>query len=118
MSMVDPLRIPDYLDHILEAIARIHRYVGDMKQEDFHADEKTRDAVVRNFEIEEASRNIERHHPDFTVRHAEVPWGSAYEMRNALAHGYSKVDLDIVWRTIKDDLPGLERQIRKLRASL
>ncbi|MEQ8694736.1 MAG: DUF86 domain-containing protein [Gammaproteobacteria bacterium] len=32
-------------------------------------------------------------------------------MRNAVAHGYFKVDLDLVWRTIERDLPGLARQV-------
>jgi uncharacterized protein with HEPN domain len=43
-----------------------------------------------------------------------VPWGFAYEMRNALAHGYFKVDLEIVWKTIHNDLPDLAHQIETL----
>jgi len=119
MSKTDIQRVSDYLDHIQQAIARIHRYIGDMKASDFLSDEKTQDAVVRNLEIiGEAARNIKRYHPGFSASHPDLPWESAYEMRNALSHGYSKVDLDIVWRTIQADLPGLERRIRDLRAGL
>lgn len=35
-------------------------------------------------------------------------------MRNALAHGYFKVDLSIVWKTIENDLPSLRRQVQAL----
>jgi uncharacterized protein with HEPN domain len=71
--------------------------------------------VVRNFEIiGEASRNIERHHPEFAAAHPELPLAIAYEMRNALAHGYFKVDLGIVWRTIQRDLPHLLELVRTL----
>ena len=42
----------------------------------------------------------------------------AYEMRNALAHGYFTVDLGIVWKTIDDDLPNLQRQVQRLAAEL
>jgi len=38
--------------------------------------------------IGEASRNIERSHPDFAAAHPELPLAFAYEMRNAFAHGY------------------------------
>lgn len=38
----------------------------------------------------------------------------AYEMRNALAHGYFKVDLEIVWKTIQSGLPELQEQIESL----
>lgn len=79
----------------------------------FLEDFKTQDAVIRNFEIiGEACRNIELHHAGFAENHPEVPWGFAYEMRNALAHGYFKVDLEIVWKTIQNDLPGLAEQVR------
>jgi uncharacterized protein with HEPN domain len=39
-------------------------------------------------------------------------------MRNALVHGYFKVDQEIVWATIQNDLPLLERHVRALRATL
>lgn len=54
--------------------------------------------MIRNLEvIGEASRNIERHFPEFAATHPELPLASAYEMRNALAHGYFTIDLSIVW---------------------
>ena len=115
MSKSDALRLPEYLRHIIEAIERIHRYVEDMSEVAFLADQKTQDAVIRNFEIiGEASRNIERHHPKFAGDHEYLPLGFAYEMRNALAHGYFKVDLEIVWKTILTNLPQLHAQIKQL----
>ncbi len=111
----DAPRFIDYLAHILEAITRIDEYVEDMDEAEFLQDHRTQDAVIRNFEIiGEASRNIERRYPHFAAEHPEVPWVIAYEMRNALAHGYFKVDLSIVWRTIEVDLPPLSAQIGEL----
>jgi uncharacterized protein with HEPN domain len=43
-----------------------------------------------------------------------VPLNFAYEMRNALAHGYFKIDFEVVWTTIHADLPGLRTQIAAL----
>lgn len=115
MSKVEILRAQDYLGHIVEAIDRIHRYVEDLTEAGFLADEKTQDAVVRNFEVlGEASRNIEKHHPTFAQAHAEVPWDLIYTMRNRVAHGYFKVDYELVWKTIYTDLPELRRQVAAL----
>lgn len=115
----DIQRLPDYLGHILQAIERIQRYTEDTTDWAFLQNEMVQDAVIRNLEIiGEACRNIERHYPDFAAAHPEVPLAFAYEMRNALAHGYFKVDLEIVWKTIQNDLPGLERQVQKLVATL
>ncbi len=115
MSKSDVLRIPDYLEHILEAIERIDRYLEDTDEVAFLNDQKTQDAVVRNFEIiGEAAHNIESYHGKFAAAHPEVPWTVVYAMRNRVAHGYFKVDLGMIWKTIHTDLPELHSQIKRL----
>jgi len=109
----DPQRLADYLAHILEAIQRIEEYVSDMDEVAFLGNKLVQDAVVRNFEIiGEASNNIEKHFPEFVAIHPELPLASAYQMRNAITHGYFKVDFEIIWKTIHSELPGLYAQIR------
>ena len=106
-------RLSDYLEHILQAIARIERYAGPIDEETFKRDEMVQDAVIRNLEvIGEASGNIMTRAPKFAAAHPELPLASAYQMRNAVAHGYYKVDLEIVWRTIAADLPGLRAAVQ------
>jgi uncharacterized protein with HEPN domain len=115
MSKADALRLPEYLRHILGAIERIDHYTSEMDENAFMNDTKTQDAVIRNFEIiGEASRNIERYHKPFADEHDYLPLSFAYEMRNALSHGYFKVDLEIVWKTIHSSLPTLRAQIKQL----
>ena len=115
MSDPEP-RLPEYLDHILEAIRRIGRYTEDMAEPAFLTDELVQDGVIRNLEIVgEAARNVERRHPEFAGQHPEVPWALVYAMRNRMAHGYFKVDLEIVWRTIENDLPEIEKSLKRLR---
>ncbi len=104
-----PQRLADYLTHILQAIERIQRYTDDMDEAGFLQNEMAQDAVIG-----EACRNIERNHPDFVAAHRDLPFSFAYEMRNALAHGYFKVDLGIVWKTIESDLPHLQQQLQLL----
>lgn len=108
-------RLADYLNHILEAIERIDRYTADLDEASFLQDDMVQDAVIRNLEIiGEASHNIDSRHPEFSAAHPELPLTFAYQMRNAVAHGYFKVDLEIVWNTVRNDLPGLRKQIRGL----
>lgn len=77
------------------------------------------DAVIRNIEIiGEASNNIQRVAPEFAARHDDIPWQVMYTMRNRVAHGYDKVDLEIVWKTIHSDLPGLYQQVNGVVQSL
>ena len=82
----------------------------------FLENEMLQDAVIRNFEvIGEASKNIDRRFPDFLKDNPSLPLIDAYEMRNALAHGYFKVDLEILWKTINKHLPDLQEQLQSLR---
>ncbi len=119
MSKADILRIPDYLEHILEAVERIVDYVEDMDEISFLNDRKTQDAVVRNFEIiGEASHNIERYHASFADAHPEVPWTVVYAMRNKVIHDYFSIDLEVIWKTIHTDLPELYDQIKQLSQHL
>jgi uncharacterized protein with HEPN domain len=115
----DPQRLPDYLNHILEAIERIEEYVSELDEMAFLGNKLVQDAVIRNFEvIGEASNNIEKRFPEFVAAHPELPLTSAYQMRNAVAHGYFQVDFEILWKTIQRDLPGLHTKVEEIRVKL
>jgi uncharacterized protein with HEPN domain len=48
------------------------------------------------------------------VASPEVPWASIVGMRNRLIHGYFDVDSDVVWKTVKEEIPGLLRSLKLL----
>lgn len=68
------------VEDIWESIEKIERYIEGMTQDNFQSDEKTTDAVVRNFEIigEAAGRLPE----DFTSRYSEIEWVKIIGLRN------------------------------------
>jgi uncharacterized protein with HEPN domain len=115
----NPQRLSDYLNHILEAIERIEEYVSELDEMAFLGNKLVQDAVIRNFEvIGEASNNIEKRFPEFVAAHPELPLASAYQMRNAVAHGYFQVDFEILWKTIQRDLPSLHTKVEEIRVKL
>ncbi len=117
--MTKALRVLEYLDHILNAIQRINRYTNKLDETSFLKSELVQDAVIRNIEIiGEASNNILRNAPEFAAQHSDIRWLVLYTMRDRVAHGYDKVDLQIVWKTIKDDLPDLHEQVSRAKVNL
>jgi len=44
---------------------------------------------------------------------ADVPWRQIRDLGNLLRHAYDKVDLEIIWHTITDDLPPLKSAVLK-----
>ena len=101
---------------IWESIEKIKRYTEGMTQENFQNDEKTTDAVVRNFEIigEAAGRLPE----DFTDRHSEIEWVKIIGLRNRIVHEYFGVDLPIIWQILQKDLPAFKASLKNIRYDL
>lgn len=101
-----------YLQDILDSIGKIEKYARGLSYVEFSKDEKTIDAVVRNFEvIGEAARHVPK---EIVNKYPDIPWGKMSGMRNKVLHEYFGVDLEILWQTIQEDLPGLKEQIKSL----
>ncbi len=102
----------DYLKDILDAIASIEEFTYGMDFEDFSKDRKTQFAVIRALEIiGEAAKAIPE---DFKKEHPEVPWKGMAKMRDKLIHAYFGVDLRVVWKTLKEDVPFLKEVLSGL----
>lgn len=105
-----------YLNDIVESIKRIEEYILDMDFSKFNKDIKTQDAVFRNIEIiGEASGRLTK---DFLDKYPNVEIHKAKGMRNRLIHDYDKVDIEIVWDTVENDIPKLKKQVLKIAKDL
>ncbi|MFZ4658512.1 MAG: DUF86 domain-containing protein [Caldilineaceae bacterium] len=103
-----------YLQHIYDATTRIAHYLGDTERDEFYADLILQDAIVRQLQIiGEATRILPK---AFKQKHPEIPWEQIIGMRNRIIHEYFRVDLEIVWEVIQNDLPDIARQITTILA--
>ena len=94
-------RLPDYLDHMLEATRLACAYVEQLSKEDFLADKRTQQAVILNLiVVGEAATKLLSNYEDFLNRYPDIPWRNMKGMRNRIAHGYFDIDLDVVWETV------------------
>jgi uncharacterized protein with HEPN domain len=93
------------LDDMLQSALKIKLYTKDMTYTSFVSDDKTIDAVVRNFEIiGEAANRID---PDFRGSHTEIEWTRIRGFRNRIIHDYFGIDYEIVWSIIETYLDEL-----------
>jgi uncharacterized protein with HEPN domain len=87
-----------------------------MSFEDFKRDKKTIYVVVRGIEVMgEAAKKIPKTLKD---KYREIPWKKMAGMRDKLIHEYFGVDVEILWKTIKDDLPSIKPLVQELLKSM
>jgi uncharacterized protein with HEPN domain len=100
-----------YIEHILDCIRKIKEFSEGLSFKEFSKNELVQDAIIRNIEvIGEVSKKIST---DTKQVNLDIPWKEIAGMRDKLIHDYLGVDNEVVWKTIQEDVPMLERQIKK-----
>lgn len=101
-----------FIEHILLCIDKIQEYTKNLTAQDFNNSELIQDAVIRNIEIiGEATKKISK---DLKSQYLEIPWKEMSGMRDKLIHDYFGVDVDVVWKTVNEDIPFLKSLIEKI----
>ncbi len=94
--------IKNLLEDIYDAAMKIINYTKNMSFDEFMEDDKTVDAIVRNFEIiVEASNRIP---DDFKTEHPEIEWRRIIGFRNRIIHEYFGIDLENLWKIKNENI--------------
>ncbi len=106
----------DYIEDIIDSIYKLKTFIKGINEEEFIKDHKTNYAVVRCIEIiGEASKNITE---NIKMKYNNIPWDLITDTRNFYAHNYESIDLEIVWKTVNDDIPVLLKNISKIKIDI
>ena len=105
----------DSLQDILDAIAAVERFTANVSFNEFAQNDEKIFAVEKAIKIMgEAAKNV----PDSLRKYPKVPWKSIAGMRDKLAHQYWQIDIEVIWKTVKNDLPILKRMILEILTEL
>ncbi len=108
-------RLPDYLDHMRQAVTDALSFTEGMAQADFMQDKRTQQAVVMSLIVlGEAATKVMDQYPAFAGQHQQIQWRSMRGMRNRIAHGYFDINFEVVWDTVQSALPSLRAQLEAL----
>ncbi|MCX6789419.1 MAG: DUF86 domain-containing protein [Candidatus Gribaldobacteria bacterium] len=105
-----------FLSHILESIEAINSYTGKLTKKEFAENGLAQDAVICRIQvIGEAVKNLPA---GLRREYKHILWSKATGMRDVMVHDYFGIDKDIVWKTIKEDLPTFQKEIQKVYKEL
>ena len=107
--MKDPLV---YIDDILDAMEKAEAFTAGIDYAQFEDDVRTVYAVIRALEI--IGEAVKRLPADFRERYPSIPWRDMAGMRDKIIHGYDEVDLRIVWKVVKEDIPALKPRLQQI----
>jgi len=97
-----------------EAAQEAVGYARGRTREDLETDRPLTHSLVRCLEIiGEASNRVS---PECRKANPRIQWDDMVGMRNRLIHAYFDVDLNIVWRTVNEELPQLIAELEPILA--
>jgi len=119
MARDDRARPPELLIRdIAEWGERLASHLAGVTREDLQRDTRTQDAVCRCFEVlGEAARGLMLADPGLEAEHPDLALRSAYALRNRIAHGYARIDYDVLWATAHEAVPKMVAAARALLQS-
>ncbi len=101
------------LEHMIEAIERILKFVKGMKYDDFIENEMAQFAIIKNFEIiGEAAYHLPKEYRK--ANEENIEWRKIIAFRHILVHDYYKINTEIIWNAIQGKLVELKKEIEYL----
>jgi uncharacterized protein with HEPN domain len=105
-----------FIEHILESIEAIQEFSKDMDLDELSSNRMKRNAIFREIEIiGEASKNLSN---NLKKKYKQIPWKEIAGTRDKLIYHYFGVNLELLFKTIEEDIPKLKKQIEKIKENL
>lgn len=105
-----------YVEDVLDSIDKIALYVDGMNQASLVEDTRTFEAVVFNLQtIGEATKQIP---VEYRSTYSQIEWQDIIGLRNIIAHAYFRLNDDIIWSTIQEDIVKLRVCIAQIKEKI
>lgn len=98
-----------YIQKIKQDLTFIVLHMQNVDLDELNANEILLDSMLfRMIQISENAKNLSN---EYKQKHEYIPWNALYGLRNRIVHDYGNVDLNIVYGTLKNDIPELLKKI-------
>lgn len=101
-----------FLKDINDSIEKVLQFTENLSYNEFKNDDKTICAVICKLQIiGEAVKNIPY---SFKQKYPRIDWKGMAGLRDKLIHEYFGIDFEILWKIIKEDIPGVRPHLKNI----
>ena len=101
-----------YLPDMLESARDARAFSSNLTFEEFRSSRLHQYAIIKAIEnVGEAASHVA---DDLKAAYPEIPWAQMIGMRHRMVHAYSELVLEVVWKTVRDDIPRLIAQLERI----
>ncbi len=94
-----------YLQKIVKDLTFVTMQMQNVGIDELNANEILLDSML--FRMIQISENSKKLSAGYKEKHSYIPWNAVYGFRNRIVHDYGNVDLNVVYETLKNDIPDL-----------
>ena len=101
-----------FIGQMVEAATAALDFTEGLSRETVSSDRLVGFAVVRAIQlVGQAARNVS---DEVRAANPDVPWRQMIGMRKVVVHDYADVDMILVWKTVREDFPGLVDRLKAI----
>lgn len=100
-----------YISKIIQDLEFIVLHMNNVCIEELNDNEILLDSML--FRMIQLSENAKKLSDSYKMNNSNIPWNAIYGLRNRIVHDYGSVDLNVVYETLKNDIPELLQVINK-----
>ena len=94
-----------YIQKVKKDVLFIVKHMRGVDAEELDANEVLLDSML--FRMIQISENAKKLSDEYKEMHGNIPWNALTGLRNRIVHDYGNVDLNVVYETLKIDMPDL-----------
>ena len=104
-----------YIEKVVEDLLFINKHMKEVTMKQLKNNEILLDSML--FRLIQIQENIKKLTIEFKMKNDYIPWFAISGIRNRIVHAYGNIDLDIVYLTLKKDIPYILSFFEKVNAA-
>lgn len=99
-----------------DCFVTLEKYASDLDEVSFMDNLLIQDAILMRLAIiGEITHALKKNIPDLEKKYSDIDWEDIYRLRNIIVHDYYRIDKEIIWNSLQEEIPPLISAVQKIK---